>query len=305
MNLRSIDLNLLVILDALLDEAHVSRAAQRVHLSQPAVSSALQRCRDLFRDPLLERSGGGRGRGGVMYRTAKAEALRAPLKSILSGVTELVDPPPMQLQDLVQVVRITTVDDPIAILAAPLTSDLRASAPGITIAFQPWHGQSDSLRQLISGDTDLAISVFEKDLDNIEQVTLIEEDYVVAMRSDHSAAKNFDLDCWLQWPHVIVSGKGDLQTPLDKTLQAINRSREVAVVVPSFQMIPQMLSTSDLIAMVPRHSPAFKNRTDLCFFEPPVSVDGFPLQLAWHSRQSKDLALTHVVKVIRHIFNEL
>ena len=73
MNLRSIDLNLLVILDALLDEAHVSRAAAKLNLSQPATSSALDRCRHLFADPLLER-----GKGG-MRLTPKAEALRDPL----------------------------------------------------------------------------------------------------------------------------------------------------------------------------------------------------------------------------------
>ncbi|WP_201273047.1 helix-turn-helix domain-containing protein [Sinorhizobium meliloti] len=72
MNLRSLDLNLLVVLDALLDEAHVSRAADRLGLSQPAASAALQRCRHLFRDELLER-----GRG-TMRLTSRAEALRAP-----------------------------------------------------------------------------------------------------------------------------------------------------------------------------------------------------------------------------------
>jgi len=76
MNLRSIDLNLLVVLDALLDEAHVGRAANRVGLSQPAASAALQRCRELFGDELLER-----GRG-TMRRTVRAESLRGPLKSL-------------------------------------------------------------------------------------------------------------------------------------------------------------------------------------------------------------------------------
>ncbi|WP_328700184.1 LysR family transcriptional regulator [Brucella tritici] len=92
MNLRSLDLNLLVILDALLDEAHVSRAADRLNLTQPAVSNALQRCRVLFNDQLLER-----GRG-TMRRTPKAEALRAPLKTLLAGVLDLVDPPEVPLR---------------------------------------------------------------------------------------------------------------------------------------------------------------------------------------------------------------
>src|ERR1700756_5383646 len=101
MNLRSFDLNLLVVLDALLDEAHVSRAADRLSLSQPATSAALQRCRHLFGDELLQR-----GRG-TMTRTPKAEALRAPLKSLLTGVVELIDPTDVPLAEIRQTLRIT------------------------------------------------------------------------------------------------------------------------------------------------------------------------------------------------------
>ncbi|SQC93817.1 HTH-type transcriptional regulator LeuO [Cedecea neteri] len=89
MNLRTLDLNLLVVLDALLDEAHVTRAADRLCLSQSATSAALARCRDLFNDELLER-----GRG-TMRLTPLAQSLRAPLKSVLGGITELIDPPVM------------------------------------------------------------------------------------------------------------------------------------------------------------------------------------------------------------------
>jgi hypothetical protein len=113
MNLRTLDLNLLVVLDALLDEAHVGRAADRLGLSQPAASAALQRCRHAFRDELLER-----GRG-TMRLTPKAETLRAPLKSLLAGVTELMDPPEIPLADICQTLRITAADYPALIRARP------------------------------------------------------------------------------------------------------------------------------------------------------------------------------------------
>ncbi len=299
MNLRTLDLNLLTVLDALLDEAHVSRAALRLNMSQPAVSNALQRCRDLFGDPLLIR-----GRG-VMYRTPKAEALRAPLKSLLLDVVHLIDPPQIDPKDVTQVIRITTADDPMAILAGPLTAALRASAPGITVVFQPWHGAHVSLRQLRDGDADLAISVFSGDIEDIDTVTLIEEDYVVAMRADHPAARSFDLDVWLDWPHVLVSGQGSLRSPLDATLRSMGRSRQVGVVVPSFQMIPRILAGSDFMAMVPRHSMALHDRANLRCFAPPVPVDGFPLHLAWHKRRSADVGLRHVAEVIGTIFGDL
>ncbi|CAN0567239.1 unnamed protein product, partial [Ectocarpus sp. 12 AP-2014] len=119
MNLRSLDLNLLVVLDALLDEAHVSHAADRLGMSQPAASAALQRCRYLFRDELLER-----GRG-TMHLTPKAEALRAPLKSLLAEVVNLVDSPKVPLADISQTVRIAMADYPAVVVTAPLQRELQ------------------------------------------------------------------------------------------------------------------------------------------------------------------------------------
>lgn len=213
MNLRGIDLSLLVVLDALLDEAHVSRAAHRLNLSQPAVSSALQRCRDLFGDPLLER-----GCGGTI-RTPLAEILRATLQSILAKVVTLLDPEQVPLDRIERVVRITTADDPAALLACPLIERLAQTAPGITVAFRPWLGLDAVRRELLDGDTDLAIAVFDRVIEYIETRTLFDAEYVVAMRKGHPAAAAFDLSAWLAWPHVVVSGLGDLRTPLDSVLQ--------------------------------------------------------------------------------------
>lgn len=299
MNLRSIDLNLLTVLDALLDEAHVSRAAVRLNMSQPAVSNALQRCRVLFGDPLLER-----GRG-TMYRTQKADALREPLKSLLANVVGLIDPPDVDLKTLDQIIRITAADDPISLLVGPLIAALRDTAPEIKIVFQPWHGADASSEQLANGDIDLAISVFETSVEDFEIHTLIEENYVVSMRRGHPAAQLFNLDAWLKWPHVIVSGRGDLRSPLDAKLKSIGLSRKVGVVVPSFQMVPRTLASSDCLAMIPQHSLALQDQTDLIHFKPPISIDGFPLHLAWHVRRSKDVGLLHVAETIKSIFKML
>ncbi|WP_198148023.1 LysR family transcriptional regulator [Elstera litoralis] len=131
MNLRTIDLNLLVILDALLDEAHVSRAADRLGLSQPATSAALERCRHLFADPLLER-----GKAG-MRATPKAEALRAPIKSLLADIQGLVNPPETDLATLRQTIRIIMADHPAAMIVGPLHHRLSKTAPGLDLVIQP------------------------------------------------------------------------------------------------------------------------------------------------------------------------
>jgi DNA-binding transcriptional LysR family regulator len=296
MNLRGIDLNLLVVLDALLDEAHVSRAAHRLNLSQPAVSSALQRCRDIFGDRLLER-----GRGG-MTRTPLAETLRAPLRSILAEVETLLDPEDMPLDRIERVVRITTADDPAAQLVCPLVEGLARSAPGITVAFRPWLGQDAVARELLDGDTDLAIAVFDREIENIESRTLFDVEYVVAMRKGHPAAATFDLDAWLAYRHVVVSGRGHFRTPLDPQLAVMGYRRRVGLVVPSFQLVPAVLAATDMMAILPRQSVAAHAHLGLVVFPLPVAVDGFTLKLAWHARQNLDSAVQHVCRIVRESF---
>lgn len=290
MNLRALDLNLLVILDALLDEAHVSRAADRLGLSQPAASAALQRCRHLFRDELLER-----GRG-TMYLTAKAQALRAPLKSLLSGVTELVDPPQTPLAEIRQTLRIATADYPALIVIAPLQQELQRAAPGIDLVIQPWHGADAARAALMDGSSDLAISVLPPAEDDLHREELLTEHYLAAMRIGHPAAEGFDLDAWLAYPHILVSGRGDTRTPVDAELASRQLSRRAGLVVPSFQMVPQLLRGSDMIALLP--SRILAEFDGLATFPAPLPIPGFTLHLAWHRRRAKDAALQYVAGIL-------
>jgi DNA-binding transcriptional LysR family regulator len=290
MNLRSLDLNLLVILDALLDEAHVSRAGDRLGLSQPAASAALQRCRHLFRDELLER-----GRG-TMRLTTKAEALRAPLKSLLASAAELIDPPQLALHEIRQTLRITMADYPALFVIVPLQKELHRSAPGIDLVIQPWHGADAARQALVEGTSDLAISVFPPAEDDLHREELLEEHYVVAMRIGHPAADAFDQDAWLRYPHILVSGRGDKKTPLDAELSKAGLRRRVGLVVPNFQMVPSLLRGSDMMAMLPSRCVLREDR--LLTFAPPIPVPGFPLHLAWHRRRAKDTALQHVAGIL-------
>lgn len=290
MNLRSLDLNLLVVLDALLDEAHVSRAADRLGLSQPAASAALQRCRAVFGDELLER-----GRG-TMRLTAKAEALRGPLKSLLVGVVDLVDPPPQPLSTIRQTIRISMADYPALLVITPLQQTLQATAPGIDLIIQPWHGAGAALDALTEGTSDLAISVFPLAEDDIHREELLSEQYRIALRGDHPAATGLTLESWLSFPHIVVSGRGEQRTPLDSELAQMGLARRIGLVVPNFQMVPALLHASDMIAMLPsRIVPA---GGDLISLPPPIPVEGFTLHLAWHRRRAKDAALQHVAAIL-------
>ena len=295
MNLRSVDLNLLVILDALLDEAHVSRAARRLNLSQPAASAALQRCRALFGDDLLER-----GRG-TMRRTPKADAMRAPLKSLLADMAELIDPSVVPLAEISRVVHLSMADHPAVAIVAPLQRRLAGAAPGIDVVIQPWHGSEASVRALRTGETDIAVSVFGQEAEDIVRRKLSDETYVVALRAGHPAAAGFDLESWLAWPHVVVSGHGARHGNLDEILAERGLCRRIGLVVPSFQMVPAILAQSDAIALMPSRTLSRGTLQNLLILDPPLPVPGFPLHMAWHRRQDGDPVIDLIAGLLSEV----
>ncbi len=292
MNLRGVDLNLLAVLDALLDEASVSRAALRLGLSQPATSQALQRCRDLFGDPLLERTRGG------MRRTPRAEALAAPVKAVLGEVERLVGAEPPDVAGLVQTVRLMMAD-PLALLLVPgLLARMRRTAPGITLVIEPWQGGRDALDAMARGTIDLALSLLPPVDRSFHRELVLQEEYAVAMARDHPAAADFDLERWLAYPHVVVSSEGKARGQLDETLEARGLSRRVGLVVSNFLLVPAMLRDSDLIALMPRRALPPGN-SGIITRDPPIPVEGFPIHLGWHARRDRDPGVMHVAGLVR------
>ena len=289
-NLRSVDLNLLVILDALLDEAHVTRAAARLRLSQPATSSALDRLRYLFKDPLLER-----GRRG-MRLTPAAEALRPALKTALAAVGALLQTPATDLATIRRTVRLVMADAPAAATVGALYGRLARTAPGVTLAVLPWRGGADAIDRLARGEVELIASVLPPLDPPFHTCPLLEERYVVAMREGHPAAADLSLARWLAFPHVIVSGSGVTETPVDAALAARGLVRRVAMSVPSFLMVPPLLRGSDLLAMLPSRCVPQDRAGPLVALPPPIPVEGFRLDLAWHDRRDKDIVVRHVAR---------
>ena len=289
-DLRQIDLNLLVILDALLEERHVTRAAQRLGITQPAGSYALERCRILFGDELLER------KWGEFRLTRKAEALRGRLRSLLEEIGGLLSPQSGDLLKSESVVRLEMTDSLATALLPRLHRHLRVSAPQVNLALLPWRGGSDAGEALIDGDIDLAVSVLPAPDDRCRRLQLFVETYRVVMHPDHPAATAFDLDRWLEYPHVLVSALGGRRSPLDDQLQQMGRKRRVGVVVPSFAMVPQLLMNSELIALLPTR--CIPKDSPLFIADPPIQVEGFPVHIGWHRRNDTNPVVQHVAKLI-------
>ena len=298
MKLRSVDLNLLVVLEALLDEAHVTRAAERLDLSQPATSAALDRCRTLFDDALLIRRKGG------MTLTPKADRLHYRLKRLLAELNEVLDSRDEDLSSIRQTVRLSMADSLVADLAPTLYNHLCDNAPGIELVFIPWVGPGAALEQLARGEVDVAVSQFAQAGPGIIRRDLAREEYRVILRKGHPALAQFDLEQWLACPHLIVSGRAESHTGLDQVLRDLGLSRRVNMVVPNFSLVFELVRSTNLVSMVPGNAIPDEMADHLEILEPPIEVPGYILQMAWHRRLEHDRVTNHVADFIANHYRQ-
>jgi DNA-binding transcriptional LysR family regulator len=285
LDMRGIDLNLLIVLDALLDERSVTRAAARLGYTQPTVSGMLTRLRDLFGDPLFVRT-----QRGVLP-TPRAEALTSPLKEFLAEGKRLItqdvfDPATAQLTFAI------SINDYMQYaLLVPFIEVLRREAATIRLAIKPLiiAGLVDALAR---GDVDLAVTIPEFAMSDLPSRLLYRERYVAVVRSAHPLTKSraISLEAFCSYDHVLVSPTGgSFEGPTDRELARMRRRRTVRYSVPSFLLVPELLQIDDLIALVP--SRLLRGQGErLTLLGSPIDVPGFDVIAVWHPRVDKDAA---------------
>lgn len=252
------------------------------------------RARALFGDPLLVRS-----TRNSLRRTPRADAMREPLRAALTELSVIVAAGPPDTADLRGAVRLLASDVPAATLGAALTVELAKRAPGIELIFHPWHA-GDEVERLERGEVDLVVAVASFFGASLRTAPLGTYPYAVLIRRDHPAAaiESLDVDRWLAFSHVIVSGRGDPRGSIDAALARIGRSRRVAVVAPTFLHALELLCHSDLIGTFPTGVMTSAAAAHLVSRVTPIAIEPVSLHLVRHRRTDMDPAVRLVAELI-------
>ena len=283
-NIRNVDLNLLFVLDVLLDERSVSRAARRLNLSQPAVSGALKRLRDTFQDPLFVRAQQG------IRPTPQALELIGPIKSVLQDIDTILSATGFNPDAAESVFTIAATDYAQMTFLAPFMQQVHRAAPNIRFSIV----STDIARmsdQLDRQEIDFAITVPEMAPQNVEAMELFEDHYVCAVSRNHpTATKDLSLDEFCSLNHVLVTpSSGGFVGPTDDALEQLGRRRCVTVSVPNFLSLPSILVNSDFIAVAPER--VLRPFADhLLIFPTPLVLPPFKVIALWHQLSARSPA---------------
>jgi DNA-binding transcriptional LysR family regulator len=283
-NLRRIDLNLLLTLDVLLDEHNVTRAAQRLNFSQPSISVHLAKLREIFDDPLL--LPGPRG----MRPTARAEELRGPLREALAALEQVVAPSaPFDPAAAEHTWHLSVSDYGELTIVQPVLPQVLASAPRSQLALVAL-APARLAKQLEQAEVDIAFHTVHDAPPGLRHRVLFKERYVLAGRHDHPRLKRRpSMAQFCKLDHVIVSPVGGgFFGVTDEALAQVGLSRRVALSVPRFQFVMSVLSSTDLVAMLPERLVA--GNPALRLYEPPMAVPGYEMAMLWHERSHREPA---------------
>jgi len=296
--LRRVDLNLLLIFDVLMQEQNVSKAAERVFLSQPAMSNALNRLREMFDDPILIRGSKG------MQPTPRAKALEAPIRSILQQIAHTVQPAAPFDPSTSQSRFVIGMNDYGENIVFPeLTSRLNQIAPNVELVAQML--TTENLEPLLeNGELNVVIGVEEyfKTTAKLTAEGWIDERLVCVVNKSHLLAqrKRLSLDQYLTLKHVYPSPLGLRKNIVEIWLAEQKRERSIAVTTRSYWAAAQVITKSDYILSLPlRVANILTQQMPLHILEPPKDFPGFRLNLVTHSLYEKDAGTQWILQQLR------
>lgn len=282
-HLRSVNLNLLPILEALLSSRSVTAAAAKLHMSQSAVSDGLARLRVQFRDELLVRKHRG------MVPTPLARELLAPLSAVLGEIEALVDRRRFEASELTREFVVATADPVVMALGAVLLRELLRVAPGVSVRFVDLSNRDDE--RLGAMEIDLAILprgyLRRKNL--LEQPIYREPFVCIARRNHPAITRRLDRKLYARLPHV--SYRPDRETAASMEDRLLGLEQNDVIKVPNFSMLPLIVEQTDAIALVQRRiAERFAALTDIEIHAPPIAIPPLEVCMYWSHAHERDAA---------------
>lgn len=298
MNITSIDLNLLVALDALVTEGSVTKAGQRIGLSQPAMSNVLGRLRRVLDDPVLVRTSQG------MVPTPRIAELIGPVRKALGELEgALTAAKSFEPSKADRTFRVTTMDHAWVVLLPQLARLLTRQAPGVRLDFLPFSDTAEAA--LESGVVDAAILPGRRygRGAGFQRAELYDDNFDCLVRKDHPVVKRrLTLENYVALGHVLASPRGRRGGLVDLALKKKGLSRRVQVIVSHFAAAPFVVAETDLITTVPRGvARPFARMLNLRVLPPPIEFEGGPWFLVWHERALHDPAQTWFRELILEV----
>lgn len=280
------DLNLFPAFMALMEERSVTRAAERLGVTQPALSNTLNRLRETFRDPLFVRE-----RYGVAP-TEFAQSIFPTVAAALEQFDDLVrmqqDFRPAETERLFAIAANSYVE---FVLMPRLVARLRVEAPGVRLRLAPF-GDDLTEAGVMSGATALALGRVVDPPDTVVVQHLMDEGLACVVRADHpDVGDTLDRATYERLKHVNVLPPGRLRAGLFQALDRQGLRRDVAISVTHFLAVPEMIAVTDHCATLPRRiCRALERDPRLRIVAPPVDLGRFPVEMAWHVRHRQDAA---------------
>jgi DNA-binding transcriptional LysR family regulator len=294
MNFRTLDLNLLRVFDTVMSERSLTRAADQLAMTQPAVSNALRRLRESVGEALFTRSGFG------VKPTARAEAIWPAVQAALIQLRETLDPSSYDPASQAHGFTLAMADATAALILPPLSAHLHADRAQASLRVLPL-ATRDPSALLEHGDADLAIGHFPElvmrhsglgQQASLRMQTLYETEYVCVMRRDHPLAQaELTLDAYCAADHLLVSFSGRAQGLVDEALAGIQRSRRLALTVNQFFTAGRVVAQTDLLTVLPRAFLSVTGEQDALVSRPlPLAQAPLRVHMLWHRRFDRNPA---------------
>ncbi|MDA8523182.1 LysR family transcriptional regulator [Acidovorax sp. NCPPB 4044] len=296
-NFRSLDLNLLRVFDEVMGERNLTRAAEKLSLTQPAVSNALRRLREVLGDDLVVRKGQG------VEPTPRALALWPPVRQALAQLQQSLAPGAFDPASANSTFVLAMADATGATLIPPLVEIVEREAPGVSLRVVPLTTRDP--RGLLDDDsTDMAVGYFPAVMADLtaraqtdsviahESLRLYDGEYVCVMRQDHPLAREpLTLDQYCAARHLLVSFSGKPYGFIDEALTALGRERRIVLTVNQFFTAGRVVATTDLLTVLPRHFVGVASLGGELLWRPlPMPLPTVHVDALWHRRRRHDAA---------------